>query len=119
MQAATRFSDPASRLSHFAEFYHHDAIFHGYASDGALDFTAAQKFYAHLWSAFPDFDVQIVRAIEDKPLIAFHYTWSGTHRGLFAGIPATGRAIRAEGMSFIRSQGSQVIERWNVSDSAI
>src|SRR5258708_2969756 len=104
MQAAARFSEPASRIEHFAEFYHRDALFHGYSRDAAIDFLSARKFYAGLWSAFPDFKVQIVRAVESETLLAFHYAWSGTHRGTFLGAPPTDRHIRAEGMSFLRFQ---------------
>lgn len=115
-EAAARFSDPVTRMSQFSEFYHPEALFHGYVRDRALDFAAARDFYAALWSAFPDFHVEIVRAIENGPLVAFHFRWSGIHRGSFADIAATNRQVRTEGMSLLRFQGQQVIERWNVSD---
>lgn len=115
--SAALFSDPAERIRHFGTFYHSKAVFHGYARESSLDFESARKFYSALWSAFPDFQVQVLRELEDDDMVAFHYVWEGTHRGPFAGIPPSNRRVRVEGMSFVRFDGEQVIERWNISDS--
>jgi predicted SnoaL-like aldol condensation-catalyzing enzyme len=115
--SARLFSDPAARLQHFSDFYHPKAVFHGYAPSGSLDFAEAQKFYVALWNAFPDFQVRILRAVEEANMMAFHYTWEGTHQSMYAGTAPSGRRVRMAGMSFVRFEGRQVIERWNVSDS--
>lgn len=115
-RSAALFSDPTERSRHFAAFYHSKAVFHGYARESSLDFESARKFYAALWSAFPDFQVQVLREIENSDMLAFHYVWEGTHLGPFEGIAPSNRRVRVEGMSFVRFEGEQVIERWNISD---
>jgi hypothetical protein len=37
-------------------------------------------------------------------------TGTGTHRGTFAGVPATGTAVRAESMAFYRLLDGQIVE---------
>jgi predicted ester cyclase len=42
-------------------------------------------------SAFPDFEMEIVELIAEDETVVAHFRCSGTHRGTWLGIPATGR----------------------------
>ena len=44
--------------------------------------------------AFPDFQVTLDDAIVNGERVAMYWTWTGTHRGTFMNIPATGHASR-------------------------
>jgi steroid delta-isomerase-like uncharacterized protein len=60
--------------------------------------------------AFPDlkWTVEDMRAEGDT--VAIRYTMTGTHEGPFAGVEATGRAIRAESMAFYRLAHGKIVE---------
>ncbi|MFD8926374.1 ester cyclase [Streptomyces mirabilis] len=60
--------------------------------------------------AFPDlrWTVEDMRAEGDT--VAIRYTMTGTHKGPFAGVEATGRAIRAESMAFYRLANGKIVE---------
>nr|WP_248297405.1 ester cyclase [Streptomyces sp. S1D4-11] len=60
--------------------------------------------------AFPDlkWTVEDMRAEGDT--VAVRYTMTGTHRGPFAGVEATGKAIRAESMAFYRLAHGKIDE---------
>ncbi|QDN84301.1 ester cyclase [Streptomyces sp. S1A1-7] len=60
--------------------------------------------------AFPDlrWTVEDMRAEGDT--VAIRYTMTGTHMGPFAGVEATGRAIRAESMAFYRLAHGKIVE---------
>jgi steroid delta-isomerase-like uncharacterized protein len=60
--------------------------------------------------AFPDlkWTVQDMRAEGDT--VAVRYTMSGTHEGPFAGVEATGKAIRSESMAFYRLSHGKIVE---------
>ncbi|MEU5480511.1 ester cyclase [Streptomyces mirabilis] len=60
--------------------------------------------------AFPDlrWTVEDMRAEGDT--VAIRYTMTGTHKGPFAGVEATGRAIRAESMAFYRLAHGKIVE---------
>jgi len=60
--------------------------------------------------AFPDlkWTVEDMRAEGDT--VAIRYTMTGTHKGPFAGVEATGKAIRAESMAFYRLARGKIVE---------
>jgi predicted ester cyclase len=118
-ESARWFSDPSARVRHFSEFYHPQAVFHGYVRGSSLDLAQACNFYSTLWEAFPDFRVRILRAVEEPGMVAFHYSWEGTHKGAYAGFAPSNHQVHIVGMSFVRFEAQQVIERWNVSDSGV
>lgn len=48
--------------------------------------------------------------------IAIRWSATGTHRGKFLGVPATGRKIRFAGIEIIEIGNGQVIARWGEWD---
>ncbi|MDQ1042616.1 ester cyclase [Streptomyces sp. V4I2] len=60
--------------------------------------------------AFPDlkWTVEDVRAEGDT--VAIRYSMTGTHEGPFAGVEATGKAIRSESMAFYRLSHGKIVE---------
>ncbi|MFI0451414.1 ester cyclase [Actinomadura sp. 6N118] len=60
--------------------------------------------------AFPDlkWTVQDMRAEGDT--VAVRYTMTGTHKGPFAGVEVTGKAIRSESMAFYRLSHGLIVE---------
>lgn len=73
-------------------------------------------FFSMMRNAFPDMkvDVETMVATEDK--IAFAYTLTGTHKGDFMGVSATGKNIKARGMQISRFENGKMVERWGSSD---
>ena len=41
---------------------------------------------------------------------------SGVHGGEFMGVPATGRPYELNGITILRFDGAQVVERWSSAD---
>ena len=54
--------------------------------------------------AFSDFQVTVLRALEDENLVAIHWETAGKHTGDFMGVPPTGRTVTVQGASFISHQ---------------
>jgi steroid delta-isomerase-like uncharacterized protein len=53
---------------------------------------------AMLRSAFPDMHWVIDETIASGDKVVTRFTWTGTHRGNFMGIPATGRPVKVKGV---------------------
>ncbi len=84
------------------------------AAGGAAGFKA---FFSMLRTAFPDIKISVAHMSAHEDQIALAYTIEGTHRGTFAGIPATGKHITARGMQIARyDSDGKMIERWGSSD---
>lgn len=52
---------------------------------------AAKRWVQPFQSAFPDFEMEIVDLVAEGDKVVAHFRCSGTHRGEWLGLPATGR----------------------------
>lgn len=68
-------------------------------------------------AAFPDWRNQIDELLAFSDRVVTRMTWSGTHRGLFAGIEPTGRGVEYVGAAFFRLTDGMIDEAWVVGDS--
>lgn len=58
--------------------------------------------------AFPDMHWVVEEQIEDGEKVASRFTWTGTHRGVFLGVPATGRHVSVWGVVIDQFQGGRI-----------
>ena len=63
---------------------------------------------AGLRSAFPDMHWIVDEQIESENKVVSRFTWSGTHRGEFLGVGATGRRVAVWGMVIDQFVGHKV-----------
>ena len=62
--------------------------------------------------AFPDYHWELRRLVVDPPWIAAHLADTGTHRGPFLGVPATGRTVSTPEFAFYRIDADRIAEVW-------
>lgn len=70
-----------------------------------------------VFHAFPDLHYAVHDVVAAGDQVAVRWTATGTHRGEFEGVPATGKQVTMAGMSLCRMEDSQIHEMWNVWDS--
>jgi steroid delta-isomerase-like uncharacterized protein len=77
-----------------------------------------RRFAQAYLAAFPDlrFDVEETFASGDR--VASRWTATGTHRGEFRGLPATGRAVTVHGCTVNEVRGGKIARAWVYWDSA-
>ncbi len=61
-------------------------------------------------AAFPDLEWVVDEMVAEGETVASRFTWRGTHRGPFLGVPATGKQITVTGMVFDRVVEGQLVE---------
>jgi steroid delta-isomerase-like uncharacterized protein len=61
-----------------------------------------------LRAAFPDMHWIIQEQISEGDRVLSRFEWTGTHRGTFLGVPATGRAATVWGMVIDRLEGGKI-----------
>jgi steroid delta-isomerase-like uncharacterized protein len=69
-------------------------------------------------SAFPDQHVVAELQIAEGDKVANRGYWTGTHRGAFLGIPATGKTVRVSFVDIWRIENDQAVENWVQQDIA-
>jgi predicted ester cyclase len=61
--------------------------------------------------------ITITDVIAEDDRVAGRFTFSGTHRGEFNGIPPTNRSFSVEGVDIYRFEGGKIAEAWSSFDS--
>ncbi len=104
-------------LSTMNDLVAEDCIDHDPAPGQARGPQGYINLFTQMIAAFPDFAVDVEHLVADDENVSFAYTITGTHRGEFFGVPATGRRIRARGLQISRfNSDGKMIERWGSSD---
>lgn len=58
--------------------------------------------------AFPDLYFSVEEQIAEGDKVATRFEWTGTHRGKFLGVAATGRSVKVWGMVIDRLQSGRI-----------
>jgi steroid delta-isomerase-like uncharacterized protein len=68
-------------------------------------------------TGFPDSRISIEACIAEGDTVVTRWTLTGTHQGMFQGIPPTGRAVRFNGIEFNRVLKGRLVEHWSMFDN--
>ncbi|KAA0024713.1 ester cyclase [Antrihabitans cavernicola] len=75
-----------------------------------------KAFFSDMRTAFPDLHVEVETLVADNDQVAFAYTLTGTHGGVFDGHDATGKSINVRGVQISKFSAGKMTERWGSSD---
>ncbi len=68
-------------------------------------------------AAFPDIHWVLDEMVAEGDKVASRFTWSGTHRGVFFGIPATGKSISVKGVVIDHVVAGKMVDSRMLMDS--
>jgi predicted ester cyclase len=71
-----------------------------------------KNFLSHLYAGFPDDTVTIDEIVAEGNMVVYRGTETGTHKGEFLRIPATGKKATWTEIQFFKIQEGKVIEHW-------
>jgi steroid delta-isomerase-like uncharacterized protein len=74
--------------------------------------VALEHFITSLRTAFPDIRYTLEREMCDNNMTALRWHMTGTHKGEFRGIPASGNVANMQGVSLFRLEAGQIAEIW-------
>jgi steroid delta-isomerase-like uncharacterized protein len=86
----------------------------GNVAGTGLDYLKARA--ASLLKAFPDVKFVIEDFIQQGDRLAARVTLEGTHRGDFAGIPATGKRMKVYDLAMYRIVDGKITDIWSLID---
>ena len=78
---------------------------------------AYRQFGAIYFTAFPDLQIIPEDLIAEGDKVTMRYSWRGTHKAELMGIPATGKQVRASGISILRVADGKIAEQWDNFDN--
>ena len=92
-----------------------DFVFHA-ASRTIQGREPFKQFISMFLTAFPDLHVTIEDMIGEGDRVVVRFTYGGTHKGDFMGIPPTGKQVAVTGISIMRVANGKILEEWINSD---
>lgn len=75
-----------------------------------------RQFYTNLREAFPDIKFKILTQVAEGDKVVTHWSATGTHKGVFRGIPATGNRVNFSAMDIDRITDGKAVECWTNVD---
>lgn len=101
-----------------AAYFAPDARIHsmtpGSVAGTGLDYLKGRA--QSLLKAFPDIHFVIEDVVEQDDRLAARVTLEGTHRGEFAGIPATGKRMKVYDFAMYRLVEGKITDVWSLID---
>lgn len=67
--------------------------------------------------SFPDMHWTILEQVSEGDKVVSRFEWTGTHRGPFLGVPATGRSVTVWGVVIDRLEGGKIKDTRIIMDS--
>jgi steroid delta-isomerase-like uncharacterized protein len=71
------------------------------------------KFVQEIRGAFPDIQVKVEDIFGAGDKVVMRWSGTMTHTGDALGIPATGKAVRSNGITIARIENGKVVEGWD------
>ena len=103
-------------INTFDELVSSDFIDHEEFADLPPTAEGVKQVFAMFRSAFPDLQATIHDLIAEGDKAVARATWSGSHKGEFMGIPASGKSVTFGVIDVFRFAGGKVVEHWGQSD---
>lgn len=80
------------------------------------DWNGRKQFVFDVLKAFPDIHHHILDIVAEGDKVAIRVNITGTHKGEFQGILATGKKISVGGTDFLTIINGKIVEEWLSSD---
>jgi steroid delta-isomerase-like uncharacterized protein len=83
---------------------------------GDISLEYLKKYAETFYNAFPDIKITLKEMVAEGDKVAVLVNWKATHKGVYMGIPATGKKIDITVAMIIKIRDSKWVEFWNVTD---
>jgi len=91
-------------------------VFHAPVPSDVSGVQALKQVWSVLLRAFPDLHVAIEDVIVQGDKVVYRNIVTGTHRGEYRGLPATGRPVTYDEIFIVRFDDGRIAEIWGVVD---
>jgi steroid delta-isomerase-like uncharacterized protein len=98
-------------------FFREDAVVHNLPRPLTPDRDGVRENVNRTIATFPDFTLTIDDTVVEGDRVAVRLTFTGTHRGGFYGMPATGKSFSISAMAVARLADAKIVEWWQIGDT--
>ena len=101
---------------YISTLYAPNVNFHYFPPELPQGRAGAHLYYGAFLQGFPDAAFYLDDIVFEGDKLTLRYHLMATHLGEFNGIPATNTRISFNGITILRWEDGQVVERWNEAD---
>ena len=121
---ARRWVDEANKgsLATVIELLAPDFVYHGTGTGGPgvprkpMTREELEQGMRNFFAAFPDARLTIEDTIAEGDRVVMRWTFRATHKGDFAGMPATGKELTVTWILILRIADGKIVEMWTEAD---
>ncbi len=106
--------DPGNIKPFMDEYLAPSHVHHSPTGETKIEETT--KFYNMVFTAFPDLYYTIDDVVAEGDRVVLRLTSSATHKGVFQGIPATGKRVSFKGVDIFRVDKGKITDEWSFPD---
>jgi steroid delta-isomerase-like uncharacterized protein len=92
-------------------------VFHHATSEDIRGLKDFKQYMSMVYDAFPDNHMTIDDMFVEGDKVATRYTFTGTHKGKYRGIPATNKKVSVSMIEIGRTSGGKFVEGWQRFDT--
>jgi predicted ester cyclase len=92
-------------------------VFHSGVGKETRGLNELKQYMSMLCDAIPDCHITIDDMVVEGDKVAYRYTLTGTHKGVFMGIPATNKKVAIWILAFDHFVGAKMVEGWSRFDT--
>ena len=93
-----------------------DVVMHASPAD-IVGIDSARAYYANYLTGFSHITFTIKDVFGQGNKLVKHWNFSGTHTGIFFGIPATGKKVSIDGVTLVRMSNGKIAEERDFFDN--
>lgn len=105
-----------NNLSALDEIVAADLISHSHLPNVPAGREGSKMVHQASLAAFPDGQTTTNDLIAEGDKVMERFTFTGTQKGDFMGIPASGKQVTVTGMSIFRIANGKIVEHWGEND---
>ncbi len=83
---------------------------------GDVNLQQLKKYAETFLTAFPDIEITLKEMVAEGDKVAVLVNWKAIHKGVYMGIPASGKKIDITVAMIIKIRKGKWVEFWNVTD---
>ncbi len=105
-----------AKLHSWSEKYCAPGFIHHVPGQGDLNREQNIQYLTVVMSVLPDFNKTIDDILAEDDKVVIRHTIQATQKGIFLGIPATGKHVAIKGSDIYKIEGKKILEWWEFND---
>jgi steroid delta-isomerase-like uncharacterized protein len=102
-----------AKIDDIGKFISTDAIDHDMPAGIPQTLENMKEGFKMYLTAFPDMKMHVEDIIAKGDKVVARLSYSGTHKGNFMGIPATGKKVKGTAVDIVRFKDGKMVEHWS------